>query len=61
MNDYIYEENQNIDNFIKITKEYYTNALNNKNVRINNITKIYNDFIDKHKNIINELNNPKEY
>lgn len=61
MNDYIYEENQNIDNFIKITKEYYTNALNNKNVRINNITKIYNDFIDKHKKIINELNNPKEY
>ena len=54
INDYIYDENQNIEKFINKTKEYYTEALKNKEKRISNITNIYNNFIAKHKNTILE-------
>ncbi len=54
INDYIYDENQNIEKFINKTKEYYTEALKNKEKRINDITNIYNSFIAKHKSTILE-------
>ena len=37
-------------------KNYYNNALNSKKERIENITKIYNNFMDKHNKKINEIN-----
>lgn len=53
--DYIYENNQNLEEFTKKTKEFYKAAIIEKEDRINKITKIYEDFINKHNSIIKNI------
>lgn len=55
LNEYIYEENPDINSFIDNSKSYYANALNEKNTRIEKITNIYNNFINKHKDKIKNI------
>ena len=55
LNEYVYEDNQNMDEFTLKVNDYYNEALNNKNDRINNIIKIYDDFIKNHYNKIDSL------
>ena len=55
INEYIYEESNSIIDFEKKAKEFYKNALEEKDKRINNLTKIYNEFINNHNNILSEL------
>ncbi len=55
LNEYIYENNQDIDKFIDKTKAYYIKALKNKEIRIQNISKIYENFISLHKSKINNI------
>lgn len=57
INEYIYNDNQNIDSLLNKTKELYTNAIEQKEIRLNNIKNIYNSFITEHKNKIQEINN----
>lgn len=56
LNEYIYDENPDINLFIEKSKDYYTNALNEKNKRIEKITNIYNNFIGRHKEKIENIN-----
>ena len=56
LNDYVYEEEHDINKLIEKTKNYYNKALNSKKERLENITKIYNNFMDKHNKNINEIN-----
>ncbi len=55
LNDYVYEDEQNIEQFLITTKKYYEQALTDKQNRQNNIINIYNQFIKKHKDNINEI------
>ena len=55
INEYIYENDQNIDEFTNKTKEFYSLALKEKENRINEITKIYNEFIESHNNILKNI------
>lgn len=57
INEYIYNDNQNIDSLLNKTKELYTNAIEQKEIRLNNIKNIYNSFITEHKNKMQEINN----
>ena len=57
LNDYIYEDNINIEEFIDKTKNYYKVALEEKEKREKEITNIYSEFIQNHKNNLLELNN----
>ena len=56
INDYVYEDNQNINEFIEKAKSYYIIAQKEKEERIENITKIYKDFIEIHNDKIKKLN-----
>lgn len=56
INEYIYEENQNINDFIKKSQEYYINAEKDKENRINKIANIYDSFIQEHYKKIDNLN-----
>lgn len=55
INEYIYENDQNIDEFTNKTKEFYSIALKEKENRINEITKIYNEFIENHNNLLKNI------
>lgn len=55
LNDYIYEDNYNLENFLNKSREYFNIVLNEKQKRIENITKIYEKFINNHTNNIKEL------
>ena len=55
LNDYIYEEKHDVNEFLEKTKNYYNVALEDKKKREEDITEIYNIFIHKHKNKINEI------
>ncbi len=55
INEYIYEENQNIEVLNTKINELYNKALKEKENRINNIHSIYNKFITYHNNIIKEI------
>lgn len=55
LNDYIYEEKNDVNEFLEKTKNYYNIALEDKKIREKDITEIYNKFIYKHKNIVNEI------
>ena len=55
VNEYIYDENQDIDALKVKISELYKKALKDKEERINNISSIYNDFITNHNNILKEL------
>lgn len=57
INEYVYEENHNINDFIKNVNEFYKAAEVEKKERENKITDIYKEFINKHNNKINNLNN----
>ena len=54
--EYLYEEKNNIDDFIELSKQYYIESLNIKKTNEDNISKIYLKFINNHNNIKNELN-----
>lgn len=56
INDYIYEDNVNINDFISKTKNYYEKALIDKNKRIESISNIYTNFINEYSNKISKLN-----
>lgn len=56
MNEYIYEDKQDINDFLNKTKEYYLKAQEEKQIRINNITNIYNQFIESHNTKIKDIN-----
>jgi len=55
VNEYIYEETQNIDEFAKKVKESYENALIAKQKRINDVTLIYSNFMNNHYKVLREL------
>jgi len=55
INEYIYENNQNIDEFTLKTKELYNKALEDKQKRINNITLIYSNFMNEHYKVLRDL------
>ena len=55
LNDYVYEENQNIDEFIEKTKIYYIKSKQEKKEKEEKISSIYNEFIKKHETQINYL------
>jgi len=55
LNEYIYENNQNIDEFTLKTKELYEKALVDKQKRINNITLIYSNFMNEHYKVLRDL------
>lgn len=55
LSDYIYEEKHDVNEFLEKTKKYYNVALEDKKKREEEITKIYNTFIHKHKNKIKEI------
>lgn len=55
LNEYIYENNQNIDEFTLKTKELYEKALVEKQKRINNITLIYSNFMNEHYKVLRDL------
>lgn len=55
LNDYVYQDDQNIDELLVEVKKYYKNALKDKEDRINSITNIYDKFIKEHKNKINNI------
>lgn len=55
LNDYIYEDQHNIDDFLNKTQNYYKVALEEKQKREKEITNIYNIFIQKHKNSLKEI------
>ena len=55
IDEYIYEDNQNINEFVEKVKEDYTEALKEKDNRLASITKIYEEFINQHNNKIKEL------
>ena len=55
LNDYIYEDKHNIDEFLNKTQNYYKVALDAKQKREKEITNIYNTFIQKHKNSLKEI------
>lgn len=55
LNDYIYEAQHNIDDFLNKTQNYYKVALEEKQKREKEITNIYNTFIQKHKNSLKEI------
>lgn len=55
INEYIYESDQDIGIFTNKTKEYYEEALKNKEKRINEITNIYDKFINSHNIILKEI------
>ena len=55
INEYIYEENESIDDFIKKSQDYYIKAKEDKEIRLKNIEKIYQNFIDSHSKSIEEL------
>ena len=57
LNDYIYEDKHNIDEFLNKTQNYYKVALEEKEKREKEITNIYNTFIQKHKNSLKEIEN----
>ena len=57
LNDYIYEDKHNIDEFLNKTQNYYKVALDAKQKREKEITNIYNTFIQKHKNSLKEIEN----
>lgn len=56
LNEFIYEDKQDINDFIEKTKNYYGVALEDKKKREKDITEIYNNFINKHKNKVNKIN-----
>lgn len=56
LNDYVYEDTQNIDEFIKKVKNYYDDANKNKLEREVNITNIYKEFINKNNIKLNKIN-----
>ena len=55
INDYIYEEDQNIEEFTNKTKEFYKAAIIEKDKRISDITKIYDSFINNYKDILKNI------
>ena len=55
ISDFIYEDNHNIDEFVIKTKDMYSNAIKDKEKRINEITNIYNNFINSHNDIIKDI------
>ena len=56
LDDYLYEDEQDLNNFVDKTRNYYNLQLEEKNKREENITNIYNNFIDSHCNKIDEIN-----
>jgi len=56
INEYIYENDHNIDSLSTKVKDYYEDALKNKEIRINNITNIYTNFLNIHNKNIEKLN-----
>ena len=57
LNDYIYEDKHNLEEFLNKTQNYYKVALKVKEKREKEITNIYNTFIQKHKNSLKEIEN----
>ena len=55
INEYIYENNQNIEDLTIKAKELYDNALIEKQKRINDLTLIYSNFLNNHYKILKEL------
>lgn len=55
LNDYIYEDKHNLEEFLNKTQNYYKVALEEKEKREKEITNIYNTFIQKHKNSLKEI------
>lgn len=55
LNDYIYEDTHNLEEFLNKTQNYYKVALEEKEKREKEITNIYNTFIQKHKNSLKEI------
>lgn len=55
LNDYIYEEKQDINDFVEKTKNYYIVALEEKKKREESITAIYNTFINNHNNKLKNI------
>ena len=55
LNDYIYEDTHNLEEFLNKTQNYYKVALEEKEKREKEITNIYNTFIQKHKNNLKEI------
>jgi len=55
INEYIYEENQNIEEFTLKTKEKYEKALLDKQKRKNDIILIYSNFMNEHYKILKDL------
>jgi len=56
LNDYVYEDKQDINEFIDKVKTYYDKANDNKLEREKNITNIYNEFINQNNLRINKIN-----
>jgi len=55
LNEYIYENNQNIEEFTLKTKELYDKAIEQKQKRINDITLIYSNFMNEHYKVLKDL------
>ena len=55
IDDFIYENDHNIDEFVNKTKDTYLNAIKAKEKRINEITNTYNNFINSHNSILKEI------
>lgn len=56
INEYIYQDSNSVNDFIEKTKSYYLIAMKEKEKRINDIEKIFNNFINIHDNNMIELN-----
>ena len=56
LNEYVYDEKQDINNFIDKVKASYQNALKEKTNREVKITNIYNEFINNYNDKINKIN-----
>lgn len=56
LDEYVYEDKQDIINFMEKTKDYYNIALVEKEKREVEITNIYNNFIEVHNTAINNIN-----
>lgn len=56
LGEFVYEDSYDINEFIEKSKIYFKTSLEEKQRREVNITNIYNNFIEKHYNKINDIN-----